>query len=149
KGVHVVAVDHTDKLAALTSLGVDEVIDYTTSDFTEREAAYDVVVDGVGKSDYRRTLDAIVPGGYYVMGNAPLGSMVRRFIPMMSRGRRPRIALAGYRLEDLERLAQLATEGRLKPVIDKTYPLSEVVAAHRYVESGKKIGNVVLTMGER
>jgi NADPH:quinone reductase-like Zn-dependent oxidoreductase len=104
------------------SLGAEEVLDYAREDFAARGRTFDVVFDAVGKYPASRARKALVAGGRFasVMGSARLDQ------------------------DDLERLRQLCEEGKLAPVIDRTYPLEQVAEAHRYVEQGHKKGNVVL-----
>jgi NADPH:quinone reductase-like Zn-dependent oxidoreductase len=145
-GAEVTAVDHGDKLPALRGLGAARVVDYTNEDFTRLGDVYDAIIDVAGNSPFRRSLGCLRAGGRYVHGNASLGTMIRRLCLPFSvrRSKRVRIALTEYRREDLEYLLELTRSGKLTPVVDRCYPLDEVVAAHRYVESGRKIGNVVL-----
>jgi 2-desacetyl-2-hydroxyethyl bacteriochlorophyllide A dehydrogenase len=145
-GANVTAVDATHKLGKLRELGADEVIDYTKEDFTENGELYDAVVDIVGKCSYFRTLKSVKPGGYLVLGNPPFRHLLLRCLSALFGTRRVRFALAGYAIPDLEYLRQLLQAGRIKPVIDRSYPLEQAVEAHRYVETGRRIGNVVLNV---
>lgn len=146
-GAEVTAVDTTHKLETLLKIGADKVIDYTKQDFTENGETYDVIVDIVGKCSYFRTLKSLKPGGYLILGNPPFAHLLLRCWSAAFGSSRVRFALAGYKLIDLEYLKQLLDDGRIRPVIDRRYPLEQVVEAHRYVESGRRIGNVVLTVG--
>jgi NADPH:quinone reductase-like Zn-dependent oxidoreductase len=147
-GANVTAVDSTAKLAVLRDIGADTAIDYTEEDFAERGDVYDVAIDLVGKSDFWRTIGCIKPGGYYVHGNASTATMARRLWAPLVSGRKVRIALTSYRREDLLYLARLLEARRIKPVIDRQFSLEEIVEAHRYVDSGKKTGNVVISFPE-
>jgi NADPH:quinone reductase-like Zn-dependent oxidoreductase len=145
-GAEVTAVDSTVKLAALEAVGADHAIDYTHEDFTTNGETYDVIVDAVGKSPYSDSLRSLARGGYYVLGNPTLSTTIRAPWASMTTGRRVKIAMTRYQRANLNFLSELLTAGRIKPVIDRCYPLEEIVDAHRYVESGQKIGNVVITM---
>jgi alcohol dehydrogenase len=107
------------------SLGADEVVDYTREDFTERPERYDLVLDTVGKAARRRAATALSPGGRFVSVNQGA----------------PR-----FTAQELTTLTDLAESGALRPVIDRTYPLEEIVQAHRYVDTRRKRGNVVVTL---
>lgn len=143
----VTAVDGADKLDALRTLGADRVIDYAREDFAQSGERYDVVFDVAGKSSYGRSVRALRPGGYLLIANPTLTRMIRG--AWTSRVRRKRVVtgVANYRTEDLERLKELVEAGALSAVIDKRYPLEQLAEAHRYVDSGKKIGHVVITVG--
>lgn len=147
-GAEVTAVDATHKLEGLLNIGADKVIDYTKEDFTENGETYDVIVDIVGKCSYFGALRSVKPGGYFILGNPPLAHLLLRCWSGVFGSRRVRFALTGYNVADLEHLKRLLEDGRIKPVIDRCYPLEQVAEAHRYVESGRRIGNVVLALGE-
>jgi NADPH:quinone reductase-like Zn-dependent oxidoreductase len=102
------------------------VIDYTREDFTQNSATYDVVFDAVGKLSPAQGKKALKPSGIYI--NVHAGSD------------------GGDNLENLLLLKELIEVGKLKPVIDRVYPLEQIVEAHRYVEQGHKKGNVVITV---
>jgi NADPH:quinone reductase-like Zn-dependent oxidoreductase len=128
------------------SLGANRVIDYTAQDFRNLGDTYDVVVETVGKGSFFRGLKVVKPGGAYLMIAGPMWVMPSA--PLLSKLSGRRIVAAGAAPEgdDLVRLADLAARGELEAVIDRRYPLDQIVEAHRYVESGRKKGNVVLVM---
>lgn len=145
-GAEVIAVDHTEKLAMLRSIGADHVVDYTREDFTRNRQAYDVIIDVAGKSNFSRSVRALKGRGRYILGNASFSNMFRtRWIPLDS-GKKAVVALANYKNEDFAALQELIEAGKIKPVIDKCYPLEQTAEAHRYVEQGHKKGNVIITM---
>ena len=113
----------------MKSLGADKVIDYTTEDISDRGELYDLVLDAVGKSKSSKLKEqckkALTPNGKYI--SVDDGSP-----------KEP--------VENLILLKELVEAGQLKPVIDRTYPLEEMVEAHRYVDKGHKKGNVVITV---
>ena len=149
-GAHVTAVSSTRNVDLVRSLGADEVIDYTMEDFTKRGQRYDVLFDiGANRSfaDCRRVL---VTNGTLVLVGAPKGlwAILSRLLKaqLLSRIGRQRIAsfLARGRHEDLVVLKELVESGKLSPVIDRQYPLSEVPDAVRYVGTGDARGKVVI-----
>lgn len=143
-GAKVTGVDSTRKLEMLRSIGADKVIDYTKEDFTDGGETYDVIFDVTGKSSFSGCVRILKQGGTYVMGNLGIFRMIRgRWV---SRGGKRIIAgYATYQISSLVSLKQLVEEGKLIPVIDRRYPLEEIVEAHRYVDTGEKQGNVVIT----
>lgn len=147
RGAHVTATDSARKLEMLSSLGADRVIDYEEEDFTRTGDAYDVVFDVVGKSPFWRSLKVLRPKGRYVMCNN--GIVMPKFKGLwtaMTSGKRVVSRLAVDRREDLVHLRELIEEGKLRTYIDRTYPMEEIVEAHRYVDQALKRGNVVITV---
>jgi NADPH:quinone reductase-like Zn-dependent oxidoreductase len=143
-GAHVTAVCNTKNLELVKSLGADEVIDYTQEDFTENGETYDVIFDAVGKHSFRGCRDSLKPGGTYL----PTDGFENAFwLLWTSRigDRKVRAELPPkYRKNDVLMLKELIETGRYRPVIDRRYPLEDVVEATRYVETQQKAGNVVL-----
>jgi NADPH:quinone reductase-like Zn-dependent oxidoreductase len=146
----VTAVCDTDDVEVVRSLGAREVIDRLRDDFTRTGATYDVVFDAVGKHSFRRCRRSLEPGGIYIstdlgfMYHVPLLALGTRFVG----SRRATLGIGRYRKEDLELVKRLVDAGKYRPVIDRTYALDDVVDATRYVESGRKTGNVVLRVGD-
>ena len=146
-GAVVTAVDSSTKLEMLRSIGADHVVDYTREDFTQRAGAYDVIFDIAGKSSFSGSLKALKPTGRYVLANFSAWGVVRGLWVSRVGTKKVIHGLAPYRSEDLAHLKELIEGGRLRVVIDKRYPLEQADDAHRYVESGEKKGNVVITVG--
>ena len=145
RGAEVTAVDSTAKLDMLRSIGADHVIDYTQEDFTRRGQAYDVIIDVVGKSSFSRSLRSLQQNGRYLLVNPGLSQRIRA--RWTSTGSKQVIHGTGsQKAEDLLFLKDLIEAGRLKPVIDRRYRLEQMVQAHRYVDTGHKKGNVVITV---
>ena len=142
----VTAVCGTKNLELVASLGADRVIDYTREDFTKNGETYDVILDAVGKHSFLRCRGSLEPGGRYIttdgLYNLILGPVTRLV------GRRRVILPIGPRAtkQDLLFVKQLVEEGAYRAVVDRTYPLEDVVEATRYVETQQKTGNVVLTV---
>jgi len=149
-GAHVTAVCNTPNLALVRSLGADEVIDYLREDFTRNGMTYDVVFDAVGKHSFRRCRRSLVRGGAYVVADLgflwqnPFLALLTTFVGT-KRVRLPFDRDADSK-RDIEMLSELMSSSRYRAVIDRTYPLEAVVEATRYVETGQKSGNVVLTI---
>jgi NADPH:quinone reductase-like Zn-dependent oxidoreductase len=145
----VTAVCDTKDVELVRSLGARDVSDRLTEDFTARGETWDVVFDAVGKLSFRRCRRALAPGGTYVtmdlgfLYHAPLLSVATRVVG----SRRAMVGIGRYRKEDLAFVAGLVDLGAYRPVIDRTYALDEIVEAARYVESGRKAGNVVIRIG--
>jgi len=145
-GAEVTAVDQARKMDTLLWLGADHVLDYQLDDFTVQASAYDVIIDIVGRASYTGCLHALRPGGYLVLGNAPAAQMIRRLWSRLTTDRNVRIALTSYRKEDLDYLARLLGDGAIKTVIERSYTMEQIVEAHRYLDSGRKTGNVLLSI---
>jgi NADPH:quinone reductase-like Zn-dependent oxidoreductase len=147
-GADVTAVCNTKNVELVRSLGADEVIDYQQEDYTKNGKRYDVVFDSVGKHSFRRCRRSLKPGGMFIttdlgfMWHAPIVSLLTRWVG----DKRAKIGIGRYRNEDVLLLKELIESGRYRAVIDRTYPLEDVVEATRYVETEQKTGNVVLTL---
>jgi len=145
-GAEVAAVDSTRKLDMLRSIGADQVIDYTREDFTKSGEIYDVIFDVAGKISFSRTGRSLKQNGTYLLANPRLPQMVRGLWTRMSSSKRAIMQTASGTIEDLIFLRELIEAGKIKTVIDRTYPLEQIVEAHRHVEKGHKKGNVVITV---
>jgi len=145
-GAEVTGVDSTRKLDMLRSIGADQVIDYTQEDFTKSGETYDIIFDVVGKSSFSRSIRSLKKKGFYLLANPKLSQMVRGLWVLMINKKKVMTGLASYRTEDLKYLKELIEAGKIKPVIDRRYPLEQTAEAHRYVEKGHKKGNVVITV---
>lgn len=147
-GATVTAVCATDQLDLVKGLGADRVVDYTTEDFTRDGHRYDVVIDAVGKSSFGRCRRLLKPRGVYLssdlgpLSQNPLLALVTR----LSRGRRVRFPIPRSDPGVMAHLKELIASGAFRPVVDRSYPLDEIVEAYRYVESGRKVGNVVISV---
>jgi NADPH:quinone reductase-like Zn-dependent oxidoreductase len=144
-GAHVTAVCGTDHVDLVQSLGADRVIDYRREDFRNGET-YDVIFDAVGKRSFVHDRCALVEGGIFL----PTDGFLNLFFALPTRWIGKRKVLVQlpprYRKDDVLVVKRLLEEGAYRPVVDRTYPLEEVVEAARYVETGQKTGNVVLTL---
>ena len=146
-GAEVTGVCSTSNLELIKSLGADKVIDYTQEDFTKNGETYDVILDSVGKSSLSSGMRSLKKGGIYLHTVVTPALGVRmRWISMTS-GKRVMGGTTTGRTEDLIFLRELVEAGKIKPVIDRRYPMEQIVEAHRYVDKGHKKGNVVITIG--
>lgn len=143
-GANVTCVDSINKLPMLRELGADHVIDFAQIDFTRNGKKYDVIIDIVGKSSFRRSLKSLNPKGRYILGNPTLGGMLRGTLTSLSGNKRVIFQFAGYEQENLEYIRQQIEEGKLRVVIDKRFQLDQVANAHRYVDAGLKAGSVII-----
>ena len=148
-GAEVTAVDSAEKLEILRSIGADHVVDYKREDFTKRGEIYDVIFDVVGKSPFSRSVKSLTPDGYYLINNARLSKLIRG--PWVSRRTNKKVITWLGRTvieisDSFSFLRKLLEAGTIKPVIDRSYPLEQIVEAHRYVDAGHKKGNVVITV---
>jgi NADPH:quinone reductase-like Zn-dependent oxidoreductase len=144
RGATVTAVCGARNVALASELGAARVIDYGAEDFTRAPGAYDVIVDCVGNASFDRVEHLLKPGGALLLVIADLSSMRTAKRNSRRSGRLVTFTGAPVTHDDLAGLVRLAEQGRVRPVIDRTYAFDEVVEAHRYVDGGHKTGNVVL-----
>ena len=145
-GAEVTGVDSMLKLDMLRSIGADQVIDYTQEDFTNNGQTYDVILDVVGKTSFSRCIRSLSQNGRYLLANPGLSQMVRGPWTSMRSSKKVIIGAGSQKSEDLIFLKELIEAGKIKSVIDRRYPLEQTAEAHRYVETGQKMGNVVITL---
>jgi len=145
-GAEVTAVSSPAGLELVKSLGADNVIDYTQEDFSENGQTYDVIFDTIGKSPFSRSKRSLKKNGTYLLANPGLPDMVRGLWASMTGSKKVRFGMTVERAEDLVFLRALIEAGKIKTVIDRTYPLEQTAEAHRYVEKGQKQGNVIITV---
>ncbi|MDR3470539.1 MAG: NAD(P)-dependent alcohol dehydrogenase [Devosia sp.] len=143
-GAHVTAVDSAPKLEMLRSIGADRVIDYAQEDFTDNPETYDVIFDVVRNTPSGRMVRLLTENGCLLMANPGFLQIVRA--RWASRGSRERVSFAASSVtsDDLAYLRGLVEAGRLRPVVDRRFPLEQMVEAHRYAETGRKLGNIVV-----
>jgi NADPH:quinone reductase-like Zn-dependent oxidoreductase len=155
-GAEITAVCQTKNMALLKSLGSDTIIDYTKEDFTKVEAKYDYVFDTVGKSSFGKCSKILKPGGAYI--SSELGRYSQNvFLSLITaifgsipgqEGKKVKFPYPPDIRRSVLFIKKLIEEGKYSPVIDRTYPLSQIAEAFRYVEKGQKTGNVVITIKE-
>ena len=150
--VYVTAVCNTKNIELVKSLGADKVIDYTKENFTQDDQKYNFVFDAVGKSSFAKCKPLLQPGGVYI--SSDLGYMAQNiFLPLITPIIKP---LIGHKKTvfpiptdtggSLVLIKKLTEQGKFKAVIDRKYPLGQIVEAYKYVEKGQKTGNVVITV---
>ncbi len=147
-GADVTAVCNTKNMALVESLGADKVLDYTKEDFTKDDQMYDVVLDEVGKSSFSRCKPLLKPGGIYFsfeMGYMAQNLILALITPIIG-NKKVMFPIPKHSKEDIVLFKKLIEAGKFKGVIDRCYPLEEIVEAYKYVETGQKTGNVVITL---
>ena len=145
-GAHVTAVDSAPKLEMLRTIGADRVIDYAQEDFTASPETYDVIFDVVRNTPSGRMARLLTENGWLLMANPGFLQIVRA--KWASRGSKKRVSFAasGVTSDDLAYLRGLIEAGRLHAVIDRRFALEQMVEAHRFAETGQKLGNVVVVV---
>lgn len=144
-GADVTGICSTANLELVKSLGANHVIDYTQEDFTKNGETYDIIVDTAGTAPFPRSKTSLKKDGRLLLVLSSLLEMIRAPWVSMTSSKRIIAGPAAERAEDLHVLAKLAQAGEFKPVIDRRYPFEQIVEAHRYVDTGRKRGNVVIT----
>ncbi|HMI83189.1 MAG TPA: NAD(P)-dependent alcohol dehydrogenase [Polyangiaceae bacterium] len=147
-GAEVTGVCSATNVELVRSLGAQHVIDYTTEDFTNNGARYDVIVDTVGTAPFSRVQGSLKDGGRLLLVLGGLPDLLGAPWASMTSSKKVIAGPAAVRPDDLRFLAQLAEAGEFKPVIDRRYPFEQIVEAHRYVDTGRKKGNVVITLAQ-
>lgn len=145
-GAHVSGVCSGANRALVTSLGADRVIDYTTEDFTAEAATYDVIVDCVGNAPFERVAHLLKPGGALLLVIADLPAILRAPLRRRRTGHLVTADVGKPSAADLSFLVDLAEAGHYRAVRDRTYDLVDIAEAHRYVDTGRKRGNVVVRL---
>ena len=150
-GAEVTGVCSTTNLELVKSLGADKVIDYTKEDFTKSGQTYDIIFDILSKSSFSRCKSSLKQKGVYLSTVPSLGIILQMLWTSMVGSKKAILAFTGLRpssekAKDLVFLKELIEEGKIKSVIDRSYPLEQTAEAHRYVEKGHKKGNVVITV---
>jgi len=147
-GARVTAVCGPGHLELVRSLGADRVIDYTAEDFTKGEQKYDVILDSVGKISFSQCKRLLKPRGIYI--SSELGPLAqnpfRALIGPLHGGKKVMFPIPKHDKVMIGHFRNLIESGEFRPVIDRTYPLDEIVDAYRYVETGQKTGNVVISL---
>jgi NADPH:quinone reductase-like Zn-dependent oxidoreductase len=147
-GANVTAVCGTEHLELVKGLGADRVIDYTAQDFTRDTRRYDVVLDAVGKSSFLRSRRLLKPRGVYLSSEfGPLSqNLVLALVTPLRRGRKVMMNLGRDDPRMASYFQEVLESGAFRPLVDRRYRLEEIAEAYRYVETGQKIGNVVISV---
>ena len=131
----------------MRSIGADQVVDYTREDFSAAGRVYDIVLDTVGKAGFTRSRKSIKRGGVYALIGGPPPPSAVGWIPLAITGAVKVVAgVAKMEPGDIAFFKTLIEQGQLRTVIDRRYPLEEIVEAHRYAEAGHKKGHVVIVI---
>ncbi len=147
-GAEVTAVDCTIKEAMLRRIGADHFVDYTKEDFAKSGRTYDVIFSMVARTSFTGCVKALNPGGRYLMGNPRLSDMLRSVLTSRFTDKAAIFAFAGEKEEELLALKQMIEEGKIKSLVDRTYPMEQAAEAHRRVETEQRLGPVVISMGK-
>jgi NADPH:quinone reductase-like Zn-dependent oxidoreductase len=147
-GAEVTGVCSTANLELVKSLGADEVIDYTKEDFTKSDQAYDVIFDTVGNTSFLGCKDSLEGNGVYLSTDVKPTDLFQMLWTKRKGDKKVIIGIANPKTEDLIFLKEIIEVGKLKSIIDRSYPFEQMVEAHRYVEEGHKKGNVVITVAQ-
>jgi NADPH:quinone reductase-like Zn-dependent oxidoreductase len=145
-GAEVTAVDSSIKGEMLGRIGADHFIDYTTENFSNRGQTYDVIFDMVARSSYSACIKSLNPNGRYLMGNPRISDMLRSILTSWFTDKIAIFAFAGEKDEELLALKEMIEMGKIKPVVDKVYPIDQAAEAHRRVETEQRLGIVVISM---
>ena len=150
-GADVTGVCNTTNQEMVRSLGAAQVIDYTQEDFTKSGEIYDIIFDTVGKSSFSRCKGSLSQGGVYLTTVPTLAILLQMLWTSKIGSKKAKIGFAGMRAssekaKDLIFLKDLIEAGKITSVVDRCYPLEQIAEAHRYVETGHKKGNVVITL---
>lgn len=145
-GAEVTGVTSTANLKLVLSIGAGKVIDYTKENFANTGETYDIILDTTGTAPFARCETALKPGGRLVVLQGTLAQALGMGRPSNASSKKVIAGVAAVRPKDLQYLARLAEAGEFRPVIDRSYPLEQAAEAHAYVDTGRKRGNVVMTI---
>lgn len=150
-GAEVTGVCSTTNLEMVESIGADKVIDYTKEDFTKIGQTYDIIFDTVGKTSFSRCKGSLKQNGIFLEAAIEVAILPQVLLTSMMGSKKAMIAATGMRsaserTKDLIFLKEIIEAGKIKPVLDRRYPLEQIVEAHRYVDKGHKKGNVVIIL---
>lgn len=145
-GAEVTGVCGTRNMDMVRSLGADKVIDYSREDFASSGENYDVIFDTAGKCSYAACVKSLNKNGRLLLANPKFTQMIRSMWTPLLSSKKVLFAFANNRAKDLDYLTSLIEAGKLEAVIDKRYSLEQTAVAHRYVDSGLKKGNIIITM---
>jgi NADPH:quinone reductase-like Zn-dependent oxidoreductase len=149
-GAEVTGVCGTPRLEFVKSLGADKVIDYTKEDFTQNGETYDLIFDILGRSSFSKLKRSLKPNGIYLLASFKTKALFQMLWTSLTGSKQKIIcAFANETPESLVFVKKLVEEGKVKAIVDKSFPMEQAAEAHRYVEEGHKQGNVVITIGGR
>jgi len=146
-GAEVTGVCSTPRLELVKSLGADKVIDYTKEDFTQSGETYDLIFDILGRSTFSRCKSSLSQNGPYLLASFKMRQLFQMLWTSMIGSKKVICAMGSDKAEDLIFIKELIEAGKIKSVIDRSFPLEQVAEAHRYYEEGHAQGKIVITMG--
>lgn len=145
-GAQVTAVDSSIKEEMLRSIGADHFFDYSREDFTKSGQSYDVIFNMVANTSYAACIAALKPGGRYLMGNPRLWDMLKSVLTPLLTDKTVTFTFARETQEELLALKTMTEEGKIRPIVDRVYPMEQVAEAHRRVEAEQRLGIIVIAM---
>ncbi len=145
-GARVTGVCSTARLDYVRALGAEAAIDYTAENFAERGETWDIIIDILGKTPFPVAKRALASDGRFVLVSFKMKQVLQMLVSSLTGRKKLVCALVNEKPEDLVAIAEIIAAGRLKAIVDRSFPLEEAAAAHRYAESGNKKGYVVLTV---
>jgi NADPH:quinone reductase-like Zn-dependent oxidoreductase len=145
-GAEVTGVCSTSNLEMVQELGADKVIDYTKEEFSQNGERYDIIFDTPGKTSFAGVKDSLKENGLYLAAAGGVREFVQMAWTALSGDKKVIAGQASEHQEDMVFLKELIETGKIKPVVGRTYPNEQIVDAHRYLDTGHKRGNVVITI---
>ena len=145
-GAEVTGVCGTNRVDFVKALGADKVIDYTKEDFTNNGVKYDVIFDVLGRTGFSKCKNSLTENGKYVLISFKVKQLLQMMWTSFFGSKKVMCVLSPQKPEELLAVSKMIEEGKLKSIIDKTFPLDQAAEAHKYVEQGNKKGNVVITI---
>lgn len=144
-GAEVTGVCGTNRVDFIKALGADKVIDYTKEDFTNNGEKYDIILDVLGRTGFSKCKNSLTENGKYVLVSFKVKQLLQMMWTSIFSSKKVMCVLSPQRPEDLLAVSKMIEEGKIKSILDKTFPKEQAAEAHRYVEQGSKKGNVVIT----
>ena len=144
-GAEVTAVDAAHKKEMLRGIGADHFIDYAKTDYTKNGRTYDVIFNMVARNSFAGSIRSLKPKGRYLIGNPRLSDLFRSVLTSLTTDKSVTVAFAQEKVEELTALKELIEAGKIRPVVDRVYPMEQAAAAHRRVESEQRIGMIVIS----
>jgi NADPH:quinone reductase-like Zn-dependent oxidoreductase len=138
----------TPRVEFVKSLGADKIIDYTKEDFTQNGETYDLIFDVLGKSSFARVKTALKQNGRYLLASFKMKQLSQMLWTSLFSKKKVVCILAPGSVQDLIAVKELIEAGKIKAVIDRSFPLEQAAEAHRYVEQGDKKGQIVITLNQ-
>ncbi len=145
-GAEVVVVDSAIKKEMLLRIGADQFFDYTKEEFEKCDLSYDVIFNMVAKSSYSKCVRSLNPKGRYLMANPRVSDMLRSILTSIFTDKKSVFAFAGEKEEELLTLKKMIEENKIKPTVDKIYPLEQAAKAHQRVETEQRLGIVIISV---